>query len=504
MRKKKLFKLVLGTAFLCSGFLLWGQEANAEGTYDYVVTDPQFGANGADQDTDSDALAAALAMGGQEQMITIYVPAGTYYLDESYLRILSNTHLILDDNATICRTYTGKNMLRNVDANGACDQTGGYDMSENIIIEGGTWDGGDVAHATIATDVMRFDHAQNVTIRNCTIKNVYDCHLVELIGVKNGTIDQCTFTGFTYAKGKSGNWTYAREAVQLEAAWTNKPSNLKDESQWWARDTVIDGTACDNVSITNCTFRDIPCGVGQHHFSSNDTARNNNIIISNNTITSPTSNKACKTAITCAGMDNVTISNNTIQGPYRFGVHIEEASQVTLDANDISGSSINGIMADSGKKISIVNNGISNIKKHGISIGNGTVTEISGNQISKTKIDGLTIAKGTVTTVSKNTFTDIGRHGISMIGGQVGTEKSASTGFLNNTITSCGQNGICASGGKISAIKGNQIKKVKNNGISMIKKTAVYKILQNRCTSCKNHKIFNGSTGTKTVTKGNK
>ena len=38
---------------------------------------------------------------------------------------------------------------------------GGYEQSQNIIVEGGTWDG-NVKNTTNLSHLMRFNHAKNV------------------------------------------------------------------------------------------------------------------------------------------------------------------------------------------------------------------------------------------------------------------------------------------------------------------------------------------------------
>lgn len=489
------------SAMLCQGNVGQAEEV----PYDYCITNEEFGANGSDTEDDTFAIQSALEKAGGEGIVTIYVPAGDYYISR-WLRIYSNTHLILDENATIHRmdSIIDKGMVQNVDKDGNMDGAGGYDMSENITIEGGTWDGGNIQKATDASDIIRIDHAKNVTIKNCTIKNVYDCHLVEFVGVQNGRIEGCTFTGFRYRQGKEKNWTFAREAVQLESAWTNNPSNLNDISSLWANGSVVDGTSCDNVVVTGNTFIDMPCGVGQHHYTKNGKYRNTNIEISNNTITCNKSYKYCKTAITCAGMNQVTISGNKITGPYRFGMHIEEANQITVQQNTIKEVTMNGIMNDSGKNVSITGNVIANVKKHGVSVGGGLVTTLSNNEMTNIKHDGISVDKGVVTLVEGNSISKVGKHGISITGGTIGNGKKQNTGFLKNKIVNCGANGISISAGKVSAIKENTIQKVKNNGISIIQKSAVYYVLKNKLSACKGHTIWNNSTGARTVTKGNK
>lgn len=405
--------------------------AEAQPEYDYVVAG-----------TDAAALQAGLDQArGSDKVVTIYVPAGEYDLNR-WLRIYSNTHLILDDGAVIRRgdEILDKNMLRNVDDQGGYESVGGYDMSHDIVIEGGTWDGGRIEQAESAADLLRIDHARDVVIKNCAVRNVYDCHLLELIGVKNASVSGCSFSGFRYQEGREGNWAYAREAIQIETAWTNNENNLEDADSYWAGGTKIDGTACDNVVIRGNRFLDLPCGVGQHHFTEDGKYRSTNIVIISNEFVCRSSMKACKTAVTCAGMNRVDIMGNKIQGPYRFGIHIEEAGGVVVDENQISKVSMNGIMMDNGVVSSLSRNKIDHVKKHGISMGNGRVSKMDGNRISNS-----------------------------------------------------GQNGICVTAGNVGSISKNKIRKAGNNGVSILAKARVKKMKKNKTSGCKGHGIWDGS-----------
>ena len=555
-------KLFLGAMILLAGFSVSVTNAKAAPAYDYDVTqaaDAENPVNPNDQVSDSKGIKNVLEKAiGAQNMVTIYFPAGTYYIDEP-MRVYSNTHIILDSNATVYRMDSAINnsMLHNVDQQGKMDVVGGYDMSHDIIVEGGTWDGGNTAVATDASDVIRMDHARNITIKDCTVKNVYDCHLIELIGVQNGTVSGCTMTGFRYRAGKDGDYTYAREAVQIESAWTNNESNLSDNKSWWANGSVVDGTSCQNVTVTNNVLNDMPCGIGQHHYSTKGTARNKDIVISNNTFNLSAGMKHSKTAITCCGIDNLTVTGNVVKGPYRFGSHVIASTGVVINDNSYTDISMNAIMLDKGEITSVSNNTIKNAGKHGISVGGGAtkkvtdntvikvkqnaicvddgfVTDLTGNvlqdagrhgisiagatsgskggkivnvcdnKITKTKMNGISMDKGTVTNINNNVIKNVAKHGISVVGGSVGKGSKSNVGIQNNKITTCKQNGITISGkGKVSSIGKNKISGAKNNGISLTEKAKVQWVVKNTIKKCKKHGIWNG-TKTKTKMKSNK
>ena len=489
MRKMSMWirKVVLLSIFGC---MIFGTSVEAEENYDYVVTDAQYGVDPTDEISDSVALNTLFKKAiGAEEMVTFYFPAGTYYIS-STLKIYSNTHLILHEDAVIYRmdSLIDKNMLRNADQNGKQNVTGGYDMAQNIIVEGGTWDGGNIEKATDSSVLLRIDHAENVTIKDCSVKNVYNCHLITYVGVKNGLITNCTLTGFRYKKGKENDYNYAREAIQLESAWTDNESDLEDSSAYWAQGTVIDGTSCQQVSVTNNKVIDMPCGIGQHHFTKSGKYRNKDITISDNVFQCSTDMKYCKTAITCAGMNNLTVSGNKIEGPYRFGMRVEGATNVLIENNNLKNISRNGIVVAGGKKITIRNNVLNDINNsgisltggqvdlvannsmnvigsHGIFVGKCKVESITLNEVNDTKQNGLCISSSTITSVKNNTFKNSDKHGISV----TGTKKAGSVkNIANNTIFDTKLNGVSVNGGKVTNISKNKITKAKGHGISVI------------------------------------
>lgn len=464
----------IATAAMCFvGVFAISTEVNATSNYDYIVTQADATVIPNDNIADADGIQNVLDKAkGATEVVTIYIPAGTYHVDKA-LRIYSNTHLILDSAATIYRMDSAidKMIIHNTDENGYMDRIGGYEMSKNITIEGGIWDGGNTKLATDATNIIRFDHAENITIKNATVKNTYDCHIIELVAVKNGLIDNCTLTGFRYAKGKEKDYEYAREAIQLEAAWTNNEKNLADEESHWAKGTYLDGTACQQVTVSNNKFIDVPCGVGQHHYAESGKGRNQNITITGNTFSCADKFKYCKTAITGCGTDNLTVTNNTVKGPYRFGVHVLGSSGVTIQGNSFDKISMNGLMIDSGTITAIKDNTISNAKKHGMSIGGGTIAEISGNTISNAKHNGISVDDGQVTSINNNIVTNATKHGISIAGIDDKAKGATVTDVTYNTITKAKQNGITVDAGKLTNLNFNTITSPGKHGISIAGKT---------------------------------
>ncbi len=59
----------------------------------------------------------------------------------------------------------------------------GYNVTRNVKIEGGTWDG-QGKETKNTNSVFRFAHASNMAFINCTVQNSFNAHIIELGGVK--------------------------------------------------------------------------------------------------------------------------------------------------------------------------------------------------------------------------------------------------------------------------------------------------------------------------------
>ena len=103
----------------------------------------KLGANGKDEKKDTTYINKALLWATAiDEQITVYIPAGTYYIG-SRLYIYSDTKLVLADGAKIVRVSADKYtpMLQSKYSGSATSSTKGYKQCENIEITGGVWDG---------------------------------------------------------------------------------------------------------------------------------------------------------------------------------------------------------------------------------------------------------------------------------------------------------------------------------------------------------------------------
>ena len=186
------------------------------------------------------ALNYAIDNASDDVQVKVIIPEGTYSISHC-LKIYSNTWLYMEG-ATIRRDYDNGRMLWNAQQG----RRGGYDDDRNIIIEGGCFDGNATVRSTDFSNI-RLGHCNNVWIKNVEIKNNYNGHHLEVGGVKNLTVEDCDFHGYS---GSS-----VKEALQLD---------VMNNANLFNSYAPYDDSACDNIVIKNNTFTDLMRGVGSH------------------------------------------------------------------------------------------------------------------------------------------------------------------------------------------------------------------------------------------------
>lgn len=184
----------------------------------------------------------------------IIVEPGTYVLkdtvsceneddsvDYNVPYLYSNTWLVL--NGVTLRRGIGYNMLCTAykDKNGS--KISGY-ATRNVIIDGGTFES--EAYQSVTT--IKLGHARNVMMRNVTIKNTYNAHMMEIAAVDGLTMMGCTFDTQRLDVGKAGE-----EAIQLDVCQKKHMNHYLNED-----------LPLQNVTIEGCTFRNCPTGIGSH------------------------------------------------------------------------------------------------------------------------------------------------------------------------------------------------------------------------------------------------
>ena len=217
---------------------------------------------------------------------TVTVPAGTYDLPY-VLRMYSNTTLDVTG-VTFVRTEGG-NMLRTGTEDSENTGATGYDAYKNIKLIGGTFDG-NYGENTI----IKAFHTTNFTMEGVTLLHEKEGHMMEFAGVDGLTIRGCTFKDQQLTPGN-----YGYEAIQLDVLHPFHITNGR-----------VEDLSCNNVLIEDCTFEDMPRGIGSHTAVHNNP--HNNITIRNNTFKNMTS-----IAIQGHFWTNVTITGNYVDNAPR-------------------------------------------------------------------------------------------------------------------------------------------------------------------------------------------
>lgn len=165
---------------------------------------------------------------------TIVIPPKKFKIERVIW--LGNNKTINAKGATIFQTDPQKPLI-----NHACTKTN-YNSLKNITINGGTWQVKDNAKAIRPTSTIRFNHAQNITIKNARIDTNYVSHAVELIACKNVTFDKCKLE----AKGKQKNDKYA-EPLQIDIATKATAPTIASYGKKY-----VSGQVCKNITVKNC------------------------------------------------------------------------------------------------------------------------------------------------------------------------------------------------------------------------------------------------------------
>lgn len=173
--------------------------------------------------------------------MTVILPKGTYGIFGT-LNLYSNTTLDLSG-SVLTRNENSGSILR---FGRGSDRNTGYSGYRNITVKNGTLDGGKKGTASL----MRFAHAGNIQILSVKFRNTKNVqHLLTFAAAENVLIDSCSFSDMTFSTASSSN----SEAVQIDIL---NPHHFTDN--------VYDGTRTKNVTVSNCSFKNVVRGVGTH------------------------------------------------------------------------------------------------------------------------------------------------------------------------------------------------------------------------------------------------
>lgn len=213
----------------------------------------------------------------------------------------------------------------------------GYGSLKNVVINGGTWVGTAKPNTEkalkdngyyVGYSSFLFMHAQNITIKNCSFKNNYNGHFIELAGVKNAKIENCNMA-LSDSKyiGEGSN-----EAIQIDN--TYQQSNSPSGAPW-------DDTACENITITKCKIK-FARGIGTNRVGNSFFK---NIKIQGCTITSTNE------ALNMYDVLGLTVNKCTVKTTGKFKDYRSIAFYVGLDSIPKSGNASKANTTITGNKI---------------------------------------------------------------------------------------------------------------------------------------------------------
>ena len=410
-------------------------------TYDVST----FGANGSDNASDRVAIQTALdkAKGAREKVI-VTVPNGTYYLDRS-LFIYSNTELRLATGATFVRNgSTDGVMLRarhlrpsatgdtECPGDDSCTH-GGHSQFSNITVSGGAWNA--ASTATEITGIFMLSHGSKLTISGVRFMGCTD-HMLNISGSSDVVVEDCVFSSpVRYTGTDPAAW------APYEVGDVNRYNTIESihmdftDAEGEAGNYPLDGTGCERVTVTGCTFSGVFAGIGNHHAVAGRFAAD--LFVRNCSFTSLQGY-----AVDCFGITGCEIEGCTSSG----GCGLIRASQAQFYAtsNTVSGATEHGFFLVDVNKTRLVGNTVSGAAVQGVNLVEAAA-EIIGNQVSDSGDCGIRADSGSSVVSSGNTIIEPTTYGFGFTGGSSLLSES-------DTVSSAGSSGFVVAGGGVASI----------------------------------------------------
>jgi hypothetical protein len=339
-------------------------------TYNVLI----YGATGNGTTDDSTAFQAALDAAGTRASSTngavVLIPPGIYRMDarlhvQSYVTVYAYGAYIFKGGTPA----TG--MLANFIT--ATDSFAGYAGNSHIRLLGGIWDGKAQNAATNAAfDILDFNHATDILVKDVTVRNGCSDHGLEFNSTNGGMAINCRFEGFRDAT--SGLTRQISEAIQVDCANTGS-----------ATIPLFDGTHSKNILIQGCYQGPATDGSGLGSYGklvgSHATAAGKSydkiIVIGN------TSDGSLDDGIQVYNWTNSIVANNVIENATGHGI------EILVPDPSVVGFSVLG------RNVTIANNNISTTGGGGITILGYTTTasytdlNVTGNSVYNAGAQGL-------------------------------------------------------------------------------------------------------------------
>lgn len=392
---------------------------------------------------------------------TITVAPGTYLIGHS-LKLYSNTTLKLEGVSLSLSPLTRSNMIRLGD--GTDTQQGYYYQNITVI-------GGDLNHTGHSNTTVKLAHGKNIRIKNVTMRNTRDGHLMEVAGVKGLTVEGCVFRDQVQVSRSED----IAEALQIDIL------NQKHMPGYRSEDLPM-----RDVTIKNCSFENVPRGVGAHTAVLNRYVKN--VVIKSNRFKNLKSD-----AIRIMNFYNCRIEDNRIENaPRGIVAYMGHTKGMYLASSLAKEGKVPSVTAATYKappknqKISIRRNKMTISGSHIYSGGTIEGIFVCGYRFSNNLKKGSerdAIPKGNYyisgVDVSDNRIETTG-HGIRFDNARYSTVRGNKISYTGARSGSTSRFGIYVlSDSRLDYIKANAISNMKNHGILVTSKSKVKTITGN-------------------------
>ncbi len=375
--------------------------------------------------------------------------------------------------ATITQTKKKASLLASATAArfGSYGYKTGYQMTKNITVNGGVWNG-----AKKAGQIIHFIHASNITLQGMTVINCTPTgHLISLEGVNTALVSGCVLTGH-------GEMGASKEALHLDIVHNKETTpGLRMEE--------YDDLACVNITIRGNTITNVPNAIGSH--GAVNGVYHKNIVISNNHIanigsigiklfnyknTSVRHNtiKNADTGIKAYTYFSDKKGGNKVNGYYspNYGTRTEALPAGRNYRIEISGNVIQNTREGSAiclqayekrpmKSVSITGNSISGSGCRGILL-NGYCknASVAKNLVTDCKLNAIDVrnySNGSV--ISENRICRSGENAVNV------SKNISNVMVKNNMVEGSNGNGIRVSEAKRVTVLGNRLQSLKRHGV---------------------------------------
>jgi parallel beta-helix repeat protein len=418
----------------------YGALGNYGVTYD--AANARYVANPADDVSltkdDSAAIQSVLNIGKTSNGLVVYIPAG-YYALKSTLRLYSGTTVIMHPGAYLIRNSASMGYFFTNEGDEGSNYSG-YGGQGNIKIIGGNMDGNYNKSGIVGSfNFISLGHGHDIEIRDVRFFDLLTYHAIEINSSTRVKVRNCLFDGWKVASNYSDQ-SRLSEAIQFDG--------MVSSAEFGAFGSY-DDTACEDILIEGCHFRNWCRGIGTHTGSALG-AKHKYIKIQDNHFQDLT-----KEGIVSCMWEQVVIQGNTFHGGDN-AIWLRVKDTTAYNAHDIS----------------IVNNSMIGQTDRAIYCDgqdpNGTVTNqiyginITGNTIRSSTGIGIYLVHCRRVVVSSNTIHDGASGGIWL--------RYCNEGVVaNNNIYNCtGDDGIRLSTSVYINVNGNQMNNVGGHGIGLL------------------------------------